>query len=538
MSASEQTDDRETRALYEEIRTSTLAPWTKEVESLRQKCRSLHLVILFHHVHSPLALSLDPLWMHTTYSLITSFRTHLKGVKEVTRFRQFLTSEEGWYRQLIGRICKAFGLKRLVQDGLDIVDIRVKDEGIEEREKVALVHKALICLGDIERYKAQYPKSDDFSRSRAYYDAARIVNADDGAAYNQLAVISTYIGDDFSCIYYYFRALAIKVPFKGAQDILGRFLTKCGAKEEGWRRDICLAVASAYAGRQADLAIVQALPGLLANRTLSSESIVKIAAITIGTHYQCRMNGIGEEPALDLVLGVMGAMLSVAANEVETSTSNAIADDEELPISPTLRRLLPGLRIYSKWLKLHIDYLAHAETFWTLYYRFIESIARAFPLAQLPMCEGQLEEDRDMRGYLPISRGLAGGVYNGHPDVLMRVADLEVDATLILQSQTVSHASIGADGKTDTASTSTEDDPVNLAMRSSQDEIGVASLSIDDAITPYGEGIWAMTREDSRSGGGQRRDSANLERVRALWGQPPIQLENGYGLDSRWRFGT
>ena len=417
------------------------------METLRQKCRSIHLVILFHHTHSPLALSLDPVWIQTTYPLITSFRSHVKnGDKKVaTRFRQFLLSEEAWYRQLIGRICLAFGLKGLVEDGLSIVDIKVKMEGTEEREKVALVHKALICLGDIERYKAQY-SANDFTRARGYYDAARIISPDDGAAYNQLAVISTYSGDDFSCVYYYFRSLAVKVPFKGANEILAKFLGKCGAKEEGWKRDTCLAVAAVYAGRQADLTFATTLPGLFSTRTLSSESIVKLAAITIGAHYQCRMQAIGEDAALDLALGVLGAMLTVAATEVETvlqtSFGNAIAeDDEELHrhITPTLRRLLPGLRIYSKWLKLHIDYLAGQETFWAVYYRFVESIARAFPLAQLPMC-GALEEDRDMRGYLPVSRGLVSGASTtGHPNVeqLMRVADLEVDATLILQSQTV-----------------------------------------------------------------------------------------------------
>jgi hypothetical protein len=47
-----------------------------------------------------------------------------------------------------------------------------------------------------------------------------------GSAYNQLAVISTYLNDDFSTIYNYIRALAIKVPFKGISDILDRYLKK------------------------------------------------------------------------------------------------------------------------------------------------------------------------------------------------------------------------------------------------------------------------------------------------------------------------
>lgn len=47
-----------------------------------------------------------------------------------------------------------------------------------------------------------------------------------GSALNQLAVISTYLNDDFATIYYYIRALAIRVPFKGIGEILEKFLKK------------------------------------------------------------------------------------------------------------------------------------------------------------------------------------------------------------------------------------------------------------------------------------------------------------------------
>lgn len=61
----------------------------------------------------------------------------------------------------------------------------------------------------------------------------------------------------------------------------------------------------------------------------------------------------------------------------------------------------------------------------------------------LPGLESGLEEDQDMRGFMPISRGLiksnkAGeGEGDVHPneEQLMRIADLQVDATLILQAQ-------------------------------------------------------------------------------------------------------
>lgn len=71
-------------------------------------------------------------------------------------------------------------------------------------------------------------------------------------------MISTYLSDDFSTIYYYFRALAVKIAFRGAKDILDKFLGKVyerwqasGQKEVGkeldtWKRDFCVTIAASH----------------------------------------------------------------------------------------------------------------------------------------------------------------------------------------------------------------------------------------------------------------------------------------------------
>lgn len=68
----------------------------------------------------------------------------------------------------------------------DAPDMRAEDR----KDKLALVHKALICLGDIERYKEQYSdaarrgeekaEAERFVRARGYYDAARAVIPKEG----------------------------------------------------------------------------------------------------------------------------------------------------------------------------------------------------------------------------------------------------------------------------------------------------------------------------------------------------------------------
>lgn len=212
-----------------------------------------------------------------------------------------------------------------------------------------------------------------------------------------------------------------------------------------------------------------------------------------------------EDGAADWLLCVFTVLLAVAANEVESVMRNpgwnasfeeVIMDDQDgtdphtgdargrekvlhTYLSAVTRRILPSLRIASKWLKLHMDYLARLTAvpsngqsqlnitigaFWSEYYRFIEAVAQVFPLGMLPgMKEGGLEEDEDMRGFLPIARGFASVIGTGkggqgggrgndggdrakvggaeqamtHPneEQLMRIGDLQVDATLVLQAQ-------------------------------------------------------------------------------------------------------
>jgi len=76
-----------------------------------------------------------------------------------------------------------------------------------------------------------------------------------GTAFNQLAVISTYMSDDFQTAYYYFRALAVRSPFKNGEEITDKFLKKVferSGQEQDldqvglWKRDFVLVVSVIY----------------------------------------------------------------------------------------------------------------------------------------------------------------------------------------------------------------------------------------------------------------------------------------------------
>ena len=179
---------------------------------------------------------------------------------------------------------------------------------------------------------------------------------------------------------------------------------------------------------------------------------------------------VTEMLALAFLLELSTKMFSVAASEVDEALQarakgSALADagEDELHqyISAPLRRMLPSLRILSKWLKLHLDYVNRYQSspstpppvlraiggFWESYKYMMLNMATFFPIDHLPSLVEPLEEDADMRGFIPLSRGMAtsskGQSLAGeeaaepvHPneEQLMRIADLQVDAKLIAQT--------------------------------------------------------------------------------------------------------
>lgn len=272
-------------------------------------------------------------------------------------------------------------------------------------------------------------------------------------------------------------------------------------------------------------------------RKLPSETIVKTTAMAVGSHWYCRLDAgrnnpgsadpaevtqaerrrLVEELSLSFLFAVFTALVTVTAVEVEEALAartgedeSAIAEEEDdgeadtvlalaQRITAVVRRILPSLRIMSRWLKSHLEYVARASdganaelraliaNFWTQYKRLMLSLARLFPLVQLPSLDGPLEEDIDMRGFLPLRRGLSEETATDpqrqdvHPneEQLMRIADLLVDVKLLMQTE--AGAAVLNDGAFPSApfvapytstdavsvsvSTEMEDDPVSLAMR-------------------------------------------------------------------------
>ncbi|KAK4787166.1 hypothetical protein SAY86_010999 [Trapa natans] len=83
-----------------------------------------------------------------------------------------------------------------------------------------LCHRFLICLGDLARYRELYEKDEvearNWSIAAGHYLESSKLWPKSGNPHNQLALLATYICDEFLALYHCVRSLAISEPFPDA----------------------------------------------------------------------------------------------------------------------------------------------------------------------------------------------------------------------------------------------------------------------------------------------------------------------------------
>ncbi|KNZ55797.1 hypothetical protein VP01_257g5 [Puccinia sorghi] len=560
--------------------------------------------------------ALHLLWLDTSYSLINIYRNKLSAIdKEIERatlvnhkkscpknqriqtdrihgspsgvgpvarrkllqqFRSFLRTEDTFWKSLIHRLINyyhvdaATGCLKILKifndhpavegsrtsespDSQHAQQAESKNLPPSATEGILLVHKALICFGDLIRYGELYartgrqaspfsgPKSHsrekldktfvverDWSRSQDCYAQARLLIPTNGNPSNQLAILSSYIPDVLSSVYHYYRALCVKNPFPTARQNLEGSFTKALAKLKqtdpsmpgsapqelpsgsseagpipensvlGLKSRFVAIHASLYTQAtnpfpDCNLKLCSEFASHLKDRLLPPELILRMAAtcmaavwyarICVGTAVTRSRNGdhpdsrahpaarsyTTEVNATVHFLQFSAALLSVAKDELVSIDDSSFQGDLSLKIPAVLRRILPAMRIISKWvLSGHFDHInrvklrlsrskklklnsqlvtAEAE-FWTQYHQAIEFAKHHFPIDRLPSLDDSvgLEEDFELAGFLPIERArkvqdsaspkpfkqftspAPCGAYHPNEEHLMRLGDLQRDA--------------------------------------------------------------------------------------------------------------
>ncbi|KAF5348029.1 hypothetical protein D9758_010051 [Tetrapyrgos nigripes] len=620
---------KEKHAALKEL-LKTKEPFDKEIDFPRKDLRRRYLSLLFVHPYAKESKDAEThLWMQTSYAFISEYKqriTHLDRIiqrqtqqqpqqnqsrhgphgpveyrKLLQRFRQFLADEEKFWTQFVLRFQQAFALEEakpvlatlgIVSDDVEFApdaeaprhprnnyqfpssdhSASLVPSTVEQREtRIAILGKALICLGDIARYRELYnesggrpraghedapasggrrprnkrggfdqPRPRNYDKARQCYEQAKYLVPHEGNPSHQLAILSNYSKDTFSAILHYYRALCLRQSYDTALENLNTTLQKfleiqVKKNKEGvtvppdianvpkvrielFKEKLMVLHALWRLGRkkndastlnQADKLFAD-FYALIAERHLTEELIVQIIVVAQGALWTHRMlrqtsghrgksNGeqvisspashtlsskVIESRIFTHLLSLYRALLEVGIEALRDpppiDAGNGEDSDLAQKIAVELRRILPALRIASKWLRANFLYcmsdpeLAGTDSgsdgtdekstppsispasactieFWKQYAEFLRALSRTFPMNHLPTSVFPLKEDIEMRGFLPLKATLDerfADSGNGasetddapheesevHPNVvqLMRIKDLLSDGAAIV----------------------------------------------------------------------------------------------------------
>lgn len=595
-------------------------PWDKEVEFQRKSLRRLYLRLLFLEPYAKESKDAEThLWMQTSYQFISNYKQNVATLdrtlqsaprhqprqnnhgpveyrKLMQRFRQFLAEEEKFWTQLVARYQRSFTLHE-AQHILSALSIAIPDdlgapngsigghEGVpnssfgrnqfqfplegsspspttsaERETNLAILSKAIVCLGDMARYRELYnegggrPRAgqedgtaparrggrnrrggasgfDSIPRARNYdkavqcYDQARLLVPSEGNPSHQLAILAFYQNDMFSSLLHYYRALCVRQPYDTASENVKKILNKSLDQQakrtregvqaapdidlpprlrvESFKEKVVLLHALWRLGSDksrlnpivhaAD--VVKDFAALVSERVLPIDTVTKVIVLSEGALWKHRMirdtsppsnrrSGGIPDPAtvesqiLKHILTIHQSLMEIGADELDLPPEDAAENDLAQRITAAFRRTLPALRVASKWLLANLKYVAHATppagssqveeipgvfvsdmpVFWRHFLRFYNALYKLFPVEKLPSLLSPLEEDIDLRGFLPLrslmigdtpmivdadlhqGNGLAAvgpqGRENVHPneEQLMRISDLLKDVKNLAES--------------------------------------------------------------------------------------------------------
>lgn len=204
--------------------------------------------------------------------------------KLVHRFRQFLAEEEKFWTNFVIRVVRVFDLTSsrpalatlgIVTDPDSLPNVSPTRNGRrnlfpnedatqspspgQKEQKLVMLSKALVCLGDIARYREHYnegggrpragkdfhddaksargrggrrgaiellPRPRNYSKAQECYERARLLVPDVGNASHQLAILASYQQDPFGGVLQYYRAMCIKHPYETAASNLDSTLSR------------------------------------------------------------------------------------------------------------------------------------------------------------------------------------------------------------------------------------------------------------------------------------------------------------------------
>ena len=214
-----------------------------EIEGLRNAIREAYVRLLFQDPTYAASKDMDQsLWKTCFYRKIEEFR------KEIRKYAAAASNAESKAmahkaRAELHAVCAAFGefiaeALTFYQDLMgryELLQAAQREEGREEAGAGALeehcvksIHRCLIFLGDLARYRELHSESTrkDWSQAEKWYYQAIDAMPTSGNPHNQLAVLATYTEAECVAVYRYCRALLCANPFPTAKENLSLLFEK------------------------------------------------------------------------------------------------------------------------------------------------------------------------------------------------------------------------------------------------------------------------------------------------------------------------
>ncbi|KAI9829632.1 MAG: hypothetical protein M1826_005522 [Phylliscum demangeonii] len=394
------------------------------------------------------------------------FRRHLaryqtdEGKKKVVEKRKlikhyldYIKSSQRFYRSYIQKLSIRFGLPELEQVAHKLKKNDEADQPpvVEEprlgEELVVSCYEALVRLGDLSRYRETElapAKDRNWGPAIGYYELACTIHSQSGMAYNQLAVIALADGNHLRATYHLYRALAVEEPYPAAQGNLEKELSKIILT---WRKGQLIGKSGFHDGTAGstlaawfvllharcssgeEFAEHQELENEFLSRlgtevkeiSFTSNTLHRFALVNIAAEYRAGLKYLDHPESkthaqahlffLRLNVKTFRTLLVLLQTEFEHDIGKESNISKQL--TPTARRLLPGLRDYSSWLLSFYKLLnsqkgdenlaGEITELWRAYSAVLTSLTAKFPVEKLPSLEYMLEEDEDTVGFKPFA---------------------------------------------------------------------------------------------------------------------------------------
>lgn len=206
-------------------------PLDKDLITLRETLRDNYEKIIF--LDYDLATSKEveqSLWKVAFYKVIEEFRVQIRKCVSASEVRHQRHNSTEVTKRELDKLATAFRIfldnaTKFYTDFLKKFqshhNLNLDKPAPEDDKRYLTIHRTLIFLGDLARYRRElYSNNNDWTAAAKYYRHASRLIPSYGNPHNQLAVLSIYADDEFQAVYHYFRSLAVTHPFLTARDNL------------------------------------------------------------------------------------------------------------------------------------------------------------------------------------------------------------------------------------------------------------------------------------------------------------------------------